>query len=305
MGCRLFSGASVEFTLLDERSMKPIFSESDFLSMPGQSKCLDALLKLQAYADSADIPIDAVSCGRQRGQLKFKSSASYDIRGIDDCVILRQCIKEFATVKGLNANFMAKRSREDSGNDIQFGLSLWRTKDETNMFWDKTTDDHLSEFAKRWLAGMLHHARALTALCCPTTNCYKRLHTEWAPHLANWGIDDRHTMLCVKNNQNGTYIANRLMSGLCNPYLAMAANIAAGLDGVINEMTCPEPHDVETAPVLPFTLQEALDCLQKDEVIVNTLGKTLVEWFILSKVSSELKDVEDFPKEMSTLSTQF
>ena len=118
----------------------------------------------------------------------------------------------------------------------------------------------------------MHHSNALTALTSPTVNCYRRLHTPWAPDLIDWALDDRSVSIRVKSNgtPRGTYMENRTPSSASNPYLVLAGTIAAGLDGVERQLPLPEERSKELGP-LPQSLQEGLEALMKDEVLTLSL----------------------------------
>ena len=100
-------------------------------------------------------------------------------------------------------------------------------------------------------------------------------------------------MLRVKTDSpDGPYIENRLPTAPFNPYLVVAATIAAGIDGVVCKLPCPKPYDVSDAPQLPISLKEALDCLGKDTVMVQALGPVFIEWFIQSKTEADVKLID-------------
>ena len=108
-----------------------------------------------------------------------------------------------------------------------FNHSLWTT-DGQNAFSDPRGDQRLSDTARQWISGLVKHAGALTALCSPTVNCFRRLRSL-KTRKASWGIDDRSVIFRVKNlSHDATYVENRIASAPCNPYLALAATVAAG-----------------------------------------------------------------------------
>ena len=305
MGLRLYSGMELEFTMFDGKSKEVLFPPSPFLSMLEFTELHDFYTEVEQNAAKAGIEIDVMHVEAMPGKFEFTTTPKFGIQGVDAPAILKQSIKELAILKGLEANFMAQHSIEYPGNVLHMNLSVWKKDKEVNMFYNKESEDKLSDFAKHWIAGILQHAPALTALCCPTTNCYQLADFKFSPHFANWGLQDRCVMMRVKNDgPTDTYMENRLPSGLANPYLGMAGMIAAGIDGVVNKIPCPEPHNMENAPALPSSLKEAMDCLQKDEVIIYALGKTFVEWFVLSKTSVELKYVEGITDKAKQLEIQ-
>jgi len=192
---------------------------------------------------------------------------------------------------------------------MHFNHSIVETATGKNMFYDPERPDNLSDFIRHWIGGLIHHANALTALCCATVNCYRRIGADWAPAKANWGLDNRHAMLRVKTStESATYIENRMPGGGANPYVVMAATIAAGLDGVEKEIECPPAVSLEECKaVLPNTMEDGLKALQEDKVICEALGEKFVLFFCHERKHSQMtkfpdwkwenKDDEQFLKE--------
>ena len=293
MGLEIYSGSELEFCLLDGKSKKPAFSGKLGMAMLAHAELYELLTEVEQNAMKSGIDIETIHSEGDPGQLEFTTVPQFGIKGVDNCAVLKQSIKEQGVRRGLEANFMGMRSLGSRGSALDMNLSLWTKERKENIFVDENSADKLSVFAKHWIAGLIHHAHALTALCCPTTNCHLSLHVDRSPHKAYWGIDDRQSMIRMKNNSpQQTYLENRLPSGLANPYLIMAGTIAAGMDGVAKKMECPQPNDPSNAQVLPYSLEEALHCLEEDEAMVDALGKTFVEWFVMSKTFSELNDVK-------------
>jgi len=155
--------------------------------------------------------------------------------------------------------------------------------------------DELSETAQYWLGGLLLHAPAIAALHAPTVNCYRRFTDfSFAPTLATWGVQNRTCAVRVKlGGEEGTYFENRMGCGGANPYLIMAATIAAGMDGLDKKIK-PPPASAGIAykdldkenkdkASLPKTLEAALDLLQKDKIICDALGAEFIKCFVAVK----------------------
>ena len=152
----------------------------------------------------------------------------------------------------------------------------------------------LSEVGKHWMAGLVAHAPAITVLMSPTVNCINSLKTwSFSPINATWGIDNRSVAIRVRiNGSEGTYIENRLGSAGCNPYLSLAATVAAGIDGIINQLELPPPvirnaYDEEDLPPntqpLPTKMEDALQALLDDKVICDALGEDFIKCFTTAK----------------------
>lgn len=242
-------------------------------------------------------------CGA--GQLEFVTRPEWGIDAADGAFTLKSGVKEMCLRRGLEATSMSKPVLDQAGNGLHFNHSLW-TKRSTadddppteNAFYDADRPDGLSAVARHWLAGLIRHGPALTALCSPTVNCYRRVHTEWAPDRIDWGPDSRFAAFRAKSTDaSATYVENRLVSGAANPYLALAATVAAGLDGVVKRLELPPPRrggPVDDAGLsAPDSLPEALRALRDDEVMVAALGDEFVDWFVEAKTQLEIKRLGD------------
>ena len=305
MGLNVFIGGELEYVLQDKLTKKPVFPQPDYMVMLMHTEYHSWMTEKEQNADKAGIKVATMHGEYSPGQFEMTTVPEFGIKGIDALAVLKQIIKELAVQKGWEANFMAKVSADDVGSGAHLNFSLWDKEKKVNVLCDESGEDKLSDFARHWIAGLLHHAGALSALCCPTTNCYQRLHTPWVPHQANWGVQNRMSMIRIKNDgPKGTYMENRMPSGLANYYLAMAGTLLAGMDGVAKKMSCPKQNDTETASELPYTLKEALECLQKDEVMVEGLSKTFVDWFVMSKTTNDLKSIEGITEKAAMLEIQ-
>jgi glutamine synthetase len=146
-------------------------------------------------------------------------------------------------------------------------------------------EDDLSELGKRYLAGLLAHARGAAALSTPTVNGYKRYRPySLAPDRVVWGKENRGALLRVVGGRGdpGTRIENRAGEPAANPYLYFASQIYCGLDGIAAKMALAPPADTPyeaKAELLPRTLEEALQCLSKNEVLRKGLGATFVDYY--------------------------
>jgi glutamine synthetase len=153
----------------------------------------------------------------------------------------------------------------------------------TNAF--TSPKDDLSEIGKHYLAGLLAHARAATALCTPTLNGYKRYRPySLAPDRVIWGKENRGALLRVvgRPGDPDTRIENRAGEPAANPYLYFASQIYSGLDGMARKLPLPPsadtPYEAQAEP-LPRTLGEALGCLRQDEVLRKGLGAPFVDYY--------------------------
>ena len=170
-----------------------------------------------------------------------------------------------------------------------FNHSLVKVADQTKAFWSSENKDKMSHECRWWLGGLLRHLPALTALSCPTVNCYRRLHRPFAPGKVEWGVDNRLLALRIMNQDPGSMrIEFRLPSAACNAYLVIAGVVAAGIDGLKNRIEPTKQDANPDAPSLPHSLDEALTMLSNDDVISEALGGNFVEWYCRFKRSIEL-----------------
>jgi glutamine synthetase len=193
-----------------------------------------------------------------------------------------------------------------TGNGLHMHLSLW-DREERSLF-DDATDPRglgMSGLAYQFVAGLLDHAQALSAVTCPTVNSYKRLASPapdsgaaWSPVFATYGGNDRTHMLRIPDAGR---VENRLVDGSANPYLAITAQIAAGMDGIERTLDPGDPSELDLLRLtekeiaahgltaMPQTLGHALDHLEADSVLRTGLGKTsegdYLDYFVATKRS--------------------
>jgi len=193
---------------------------------------------------------------------------------------LKSAVKDMAAQRGLVATFMGKPFNDQGGSGTHLHVSLDR--DGRNAF-DAPGEDHgVAGVLHAFIAGVLAHAGALMAFLNPTINAYRRLHPDsLAPTRADWGWDNRSAFIRVPPERGpGTRIEVRVGDGAANPYLAIAAVLAAGEHGIRQAMTPPSPL---AGPELPKTLDAALDALAADAVIAGALGPAIVDTFLAVK----------------------
>ena len=309
------SGIELEFMLLEKESLAPLYKGVDLFSTITMSEHMDFFAALEQGLFKAGIPINDIHPEAAPGQFEINYEPTWGILGGDWPFVIKQAIKESASRAGLTANFMGrpfsntKAPNYEAGNGAHVNHSLWDLSGEKNLFHDKTRPDKVSDLCRHWVAGLVKNIDAMTALVCPTVNCYRRLDGPWAPSVEAWGIDDRYSTIRVKNyDKTATYVENRLPSGLVNSYLALAATIAAGMDGVINKLEPPPPRQGGEKVKMPRTLEESLVALKSSTVMRDALGEDFVDWFcalkregeisVLSNSDPKVDDEQAFDQEM-------
>lgn len=215
----------------------------------------------------------------------------------DNIATFRTVVKRVALNHGLHATFMPKPVAGINGSGMHTHLSLFR--DGTNAFHDENAEFGLSETALAWTAGLLEHAAGMVAITNPTVNSYKRLTPGFeAPTNIAWSASNRSAMIRIPARRGvGTRTELRMPDASCNPYLALAVMLAAGIDGIERDLRPPPPirqniysmspseraaHGIRE---LPGSLNEALAALQADEVIHGALGQHALGHFVNAKTS--------------------
>jgi glutamine synthetase len=219
------------------------------------------------------------------GQFEVTNSPFWGVEIADMAFFYRTSIKELLAKKGYSATFMSKPLANMSGSGAHMNHSLYDLEGN-NLFYDSTREHGLSDLCLNFIGGQLRHAKALTALCNPTINSYKRLQPySFAPNKTSWGYEHRSAMIRVPGARGEhTRLENRLPGSDTNPYITLAALLAAGLDGIKNKIQPLPPlqnmdaysSDLER---LPTSLPEALVELENDECFANILGKEFIDHY--------------------------
>ena len=208
-------------------------------------------------------------------------------------------VKTLAEERGLLATFMPKPFTNLTGNGAHFHMSLWDEDNQTNLFLDENDKNGVSQLAYWFTGGILKHAKAVTAVTNPLVNSYKRLvrraprsGASWAPVYVTYGANNRTQMIRIPAPGR---IENRLGDGAANPYLAATVLLAAGLDGIENQIDPGVQNEDNLYGVpedelqrrgidsLPATLSEAADALDGNEIIKNALGNEYADYYIQVK----------------------
>jgi glutamine synthetase len=206
----------------------------------------------------------------------------------DEAFLFRVLVREIALRHDRLATFLGRPFNDRGGSGMHVNMSL-RRPDGSNAFHDPDDPDGLSSLARKCIAGLLAHHHGISAICAPTVNAYKRLKPDMLNgYLANWGFDDRTVGVRVPPARGeGTRLEHRMPDAAANPYLAGAALLHAARIGVEEDLDAPQPQQAGAEPntdvVVPNTLEDALDELQKDTKLVGALGEWLVESFVMLK----------------------
>jgi glutamine synthetase len=218
----------------------------------------------------------------------------------DNALAFKITSKAIAQNHGLYATFMPKPFFGMNGSGMHTHQSLADVETGRNVFHDPEDEYGLSVVARQFVAGQLAHARGMSAILAPLVNSYKRLVPGYeAPAYISWARINRSALVRVprvsKGRPESTRIELRCPDPSCNPYLAFAVMLAAGLDGIKRELSVPQPIEEDlfhfdegmmakyAVGVLPSSLGEALQELQRDDVVMAAIGDHVGEWFVEAK----------------------
>ncbi len=253
----------------------------------------EIVIALEALGFEIEAAHHEVAPGQHEIDFKYGDAVST----ADNLATFRYVVRKVARDMGLHATFMPKPIEGQNGSGMHVHQSLFR--DGKNAFYEEGGDFHggVSPVMRHYVAGLLEHARAFCAITNPLVNSFKRLVPGYeAPtHLA-WSMRNRSPLIRVPERRGiGTRCELRMPDPSCNPYLAFTVMLAAGLDGVVNELEPPPPvsgnvyrmSQRERARLkiksLPGNLGEALDLLEKDRVIREALGDHIFQNFLTAK----------------------
>ncbi len=305
-GLTLYTGIEPEFMLLKRNGDGRVApcDDSDTLEKPcydykGLARSAAFLEKMTDACRAVGIDVYQIDHEDGNGQFEVNFTYSDALTTADRYIFVKMAASEIANQLGLIATFMPKPFSNRTGTGAHFHLSVGNGKTK-NLFLDEKDKRGmgLSKMGYHFLGGLLHHARALTAICAPTVNSYKRLvvgralsGATWAPAYITYGDNNRTCMVRIPYGR----IEIRLPDGSCNPYLASAAILAAGIDGVDNGIEPGEPNNTNLyewslaqlgeagIDVLPQNLDQALDALEADPVVREGIGQELAEEFLRLK----------------------
>jgi glutamine synthetase len=292
-GFRAVAGHELEFFLLRPNGS----GYEQYAKQPGLVYTLSpsvdtegVLRKMEDAVAAMGLPL--IASNQEYFGSQWEINLRYDdaLKAADDAHLLKLAVKEIAAQHGLVATFMGKPIQELGTSGYHLHLSLW---DEAgNAFDDPDGTDGLSDVCRQFLAGQLEHARGMTAIMAPTINAYKRfLAMAFGPWNVTWGHDNRTVYARIPRERGrATRIENRAGDGTANAYIASAAALFAGIDGLDRKLDPGEPvsgvaYELEDRTLMPFSLGEALDALDGDDFFKESLGPQFVQAFVAMKRS--------------------
>lgn len=288
-GYRVRAGLEYELYILDRMTGQPTFGGIHIFNsirntyVPVVNRILDEM-------PLAGVDLITANCEYGPSQFEINFSSSVGVAAADTAFTFKNGVKAIAHQLGYNATFMTKPFSDQSASGCHTHVSLSSRENGPNMFLNADDPLGLSHECRCFIQGVIDHAAAGMALMAPTINCYHRfVPHHFAPSNASWGPEDRTAMIRAKNTRDdNTHIENRLPTALSNPYLAIAATVAAGLLGLERNVPAPTPNrgpaeDQEEWAKLPGSLEEALSALETDSAFRELLGEDFVTVYTTMK----------------------
>jgi glutamine synthetase len=314
LGYRFMTGPELEFFLFQtsEGEILPLphdhGSYFDFTTDPANIIRKDMVVTLAKMGIEVEASHHEVAIGQHEIGFQYGDA----LTTADRAVTFKYVLKAVAHQYGLHATFMPKPLEGIAGSGMHVHQSFRSITTGQNAFVDTNDPYGLSGLAKQFIAGQLAHARAMTSVLAPLVNSYRRLVPGFeAPVYVSWARTNRSALLRVPAIRGGQVAATRLElrcpDPSCNPYLAFAVMLAAGLDGIENNLPLPEPVEENlyhfsdddlrrrNIPTLPSTLGEAIDDMERDEVVRCALGDHVFERLI----EAQRSEWNDFRKHVS------
>ena len=297
-GYLLNVGAELEYYYFpDEHTPEPLDNVGYFdLSVSDAARDLRRNTVLTLEKMSVPVEYTFHAAGRSQHGMSLRHAEALSMS--DAVTTAKLIIKQQAYESGCHASFMPKPLAGEDGSAMFLHQSLF-DHDGNNVFWGEDDEKyHLSEIAKHYMAGILAHAREISAITNPTVNSYKRITTggDSVPQYATWGLRNRASMVRIPVYKPGKQLSTRIElrspDPMANPYLVNAVTLAAGLDGIERKLELPPEATAETLKLtdrqmveagyapLPRSLKEALDVFEDSQFMKDALGEHIHSFFL-------------------------
>ncbi|RHJ39975.1 MULTISPECIES: glutamine synthetase family protein [unclassified Collinsella] len=300
-GYLLNVGAELEYYYFpDEHTPEPLDNVGYFdLSVSDAARDLRRNTVLTLEKMSVPVEYTFHAAGRSQHGMSLRHAEALSMS--DAITTAKLIIKQQAYESGCHASFMPKPLAGEDGSAMFLHQSLF-DHDGNNVFWGEDDEKyHLSDIAKHYMAGILAHAREISAITNPTVNSYKRITTggDSVPQYATWGLRNRASMVRIPVYKPGKQLSTRIElrspDPMANPYLVNAVTLAAGLDGIERKLELPPEATAETLKLndrqmleagytpLPRSLKEALDVFEDSQFMKDALGDHIHSFFLKKK----------------------
>lgn len=317
-GMRAEAAVEHEFYLAREEDGKYVPADTSLCyssrGLDDEAEVIDAIL---AALEAEGVSIELFHTELGPGQQELSVRHANVLRAADTVCLVRETARGVARAFNLLATFAPKPFLDQAGSGAHIHLSLWGTEDSEhpgrNLFYDPSERGGLSQRGKYFIGGVLRHLRGLVAITCGSPNSYRRLLPHyWSSAYGAYGFDNREGAIRVPSAFWGREADSMNLELKCadhsgNPYLSMGAFIAAGLDGIQNTIDPGEAQEIDPGNYsdeerekrgirrLPTSLDEALDELERDQVLLDAMGPLLARSYIAVKraESDFFKDKSD------------
>ena len=300
-GYLLNVGAELEYYYFpDEHTPEPLDNVGYFdLSVSDAARDLRRNTVLTLEKMSVPVEYTFHAAGRSQHGMSLRHAEALSMS--DAITTAKLIIKQQAYESGCHASFMPKPLAGEDGSAMFLCQSLF-DHDGNNVFWGEDDEKyHLSDIAKHYMAGILAHAREISAITNPTVNSYKRITTggDSVPQYATWGLRNRASMVRIPVYKPGKQLSTRIElrspDPMANPYLVNAVTLAAGLDGIERKLELPPEATAEALKLtdrqmleagytpLPRSLKEALDVFEDSQFMKDALGEHIHSFFLKKK----------------------
>jgi glutamine synthetase len=253
--------------------------------------------EIRRQLEASGIPVEFSKGEWGAGQHEINLRYADVLEMADRHVLYKHAAKEIASALNLAITFMAKWHSAHAGNSFHLHASLWDAKDRSRALFSAADDDENapliegtrarpSAIFRHWLAGILEHAREITLFYAPLVNSYKRyVAGSFAPTAIGWAYDNRTAGVRVVGHGPSLRTECRFPGGDANPYLAFAATLAAGLDGIRRKLEPPpmfsgDLYQARDLPQVPRSLPEAIACAERSELLREAFGEEVLEHYL-------------------------
>jgi len=295
MNYECMAASELEYYLFEQSYRSA--SESDYRKLKSSGWYLEDYHILQAsrvekytarvrkHLKNSGVPVESSKGEWGLGQHEINIKYAPIMEMADRHIVYKQCLKEVADKMGMSVTFMAKYQEDQAGSSCHIHLSLWKNEDNAFKGNHALGPIQCSDVFRWFLGGWIKHVPDVMPFYAPTVNSYKRyVDSSWAPTRLAWSYDNRTAGFRIVGKGNSLRIECRIPGADCNPYLAFAASLASGLDGIVNKIEPPEifEGDIYAASHLPrvsYSLEEAVKSFEKSKFARKVFGDDVVEHY--------------------------
>ncbi len=291
LGFSIQTGFENEFYLATEQDgIYKAFDDSPVYSSIGLDRSAAVMHDIVEALDAQGLVVEQAINEYGAGQQEISIRHAPALRAADNQIKLRDTVRGVALRRDLLASFAPKPFPDQIGSGCHVHVSVWNREGTRNLLYEPGDPRGLSDLGRHFIGGLLHHLPALIALTCPSYNSYRRLQpSAWAGAYSSWGLDNREATVRVASpfwgREEQTYnMELKCCDASANPYIALGALIACGLDGIERSLSPGEPCEVDPATLgeeerqarrLPGSLSEALDHLAADKLLQDAMGELM------------------------------